>query len=159
MSRAERIAMLHSLPAQLREKIAGLTPEQLTTAYNAPEWTVAQNIHHLADTHWNAFMRCKLILTEEYPAVRPYNINALAELPDASDANVEDSLKIIEGVHARWARLLEQITDSDMEKKGYHPETKREMTPATLLELYTNHGQAHLKQIQEVLDKMPAQGA
>jgi hypothetical protein len=97
-------------------------------------------------------MRCKLILTEDYPAVRPYNINLLAELPDAKDANVEDSLRMLEGIHARWARMLES-TDG-WEKKGYHPETKREMTPASILELYSNHGEAHLRQIQEVLDKM-----
>jgi hypothetical protein len=152
MERQEKIEAIRSFPARLREKIAGLSAEQLTTAYNAPEWTIAQNVHHLADSHWNAFMRCKLVLTEDYPTVRPYDQVALAELPDGKDAHIEDSLLILEGLHARWARLFEHVTD--WQKKGYHPELKADMTPDFLLGAYVNHGDGHLRQIQEVLDKM-----
>jgi hypothetical protein len=101
----------------------------------------------------NSYIRFKLILTEENASVRPYDQNAFAELPDASDANIEDSLLILEGLHARWARMMDNISDWD--KAGFHPELKKTITLDSLLNIYSNHCDAHTKQIQEVMDKMP----
>ena len=82
-TRAEAIQAIRALPAQLREIVQGLSAEQLNTAYNAPEWTIAQNIHHLADTHMVCIRRFKLILTSPRFQFTSYDVNALAEMPDA----------------------------------------------------------------------------
>lgn len=152
MSRAEKIDIIRNFVPRLRALVEGLTPEQLTTAYNAPEWTVAQNVHHLVDSHVNAYVRVKLLLVEENPTVRPYKQNDFAELPDGKDAHIEDSLLVLQGLHARWARMLDSITDWD--RQGYHPEAQRTITLDDLLNTYSNHCEAHIKQINEVLAKM-----
>lgn len=152
MTLKEKIAIIEGFVPRLRAKVEGLTPEQLTTQYNPPEWTVAQNVHHLVDSHANSYIRFKLILTEDNPTLRPYDQATWAELPDASDANIEDSLRILEGLHARWTRMLKGITDWD--KSGYHPELATEITLSDLLDTYSDHCEAHLRQIQEVLDTM-----
>ncbi len=156
-SRAESIAIIRALPAQLREKVAGLSDEQLTTAYNAPEWTIAQNIHHLADTHMVCLRRFKLILTSPSFQFTSYDVNAIAEMPDASNADIEHSLKILDGLQARWATLLENLSDDEWLKVGRASSPDRpDYSLEDLARLYSGHGINHLQQIQEVLDKMPA---
>jgi hypothetical protein len=152
MTLDEKIAVIKGFVPLLREKVAGLSPEQLTTAYNAPEWTVAQNVHHLVDSHVNSFVRFKLILTEDHPTLRPYDQDAFAELADCKDANIEDSLMILQGLHARWGRMLDNI--SDWERIGFHPGLDKDISLTDLLDIYVDHCEGHLKQIQEVLDKM-----
>lgn len=152
MTREEKIAVIRDFVPRLRQQIAGLSSEQLTTQYNPPEWTIAQNVHHLVDSHANSYIRFKLILTEDNATIRPYDQVAFAELPDAMDANIEDSLLILQGLHARWARMLENITD--WSKSGYHPELDKSISLGDLLEIYWNHCDAHIQQIQEVMDKM-----
>lgn len=152
MTREEKIAIIRDYVPRLRAQIADLTDEQLTTQYNAPEWTVAQNVHHLVDSHVNSFLRFKLILTEENADIHPYDQDAFAELSDASDANIGDSLLILEGLHARWARMLNNI--SDWEKTGFHLGLKKTISLDDLLNIYSNHCNAHIQQIQDVLDKM-----
>lgn len=156
-SRAESIAIIRALPAQLREKVVGLSDEQLTTAYNAPEWTIAQNIHHLADTHMVCLRRFKLILTSPSFQFTSYDVNAIAEMPDASNADIEHSLKILDGLQARWAILLENMSDDEWLKVGRAASPDRpDYSLEDLARLYSGHGINHLQQIQEVLDKMPA---
>lgn len=151
--RAEQIQMIRDLPAQLREKIAGFTQEQMMTAYIPHEWTIAQNIHHLADTHMICIRRFKLILTNPSFDFESYDVDKVAALPDARDADVEYSLKILEGLHARWAILMENLSDEEWEKTGNHP--KIGLYPLTrLLQVYSNHGKNHLQQIQDVIDAM-----
>jgi hypothetical protein len=152
MNQSEKIAIIKYFVPRLREKILGFSAEQLTTAYNAPEWTIAQNVHHLVDSHVNAYIRFKLILTEENATLRPYSQAAFAELADGKDAHIEDSLMILDGLHARWGRMMDTITD--WERAGYHPEYKKTISLDDLLNTYSNHCDAHLKQIQEVIDKM-----
>ena len=152
MSHEEKIAVIKNFVPRLRQKVAGLNAEQLTTQYNAPEWTVAQNVHHLVDSHVNGFNRFKLVLTEDYATIVPYNQAAYAELVDCKDANIEDSLMILQGLHARWGRMLDAI--NDWEKKGYHGGLKKDVNLSDLLEIYSSHCEAHLTQIQEVKDKM-----
>ena len=156
-SRADYIDAFRKLPAQLRENVRGLSVEQLTTAYNAPEWTIAQNIHHLADTHMVCIRRFKLILTSSSFQFTSYDVNAIAELPDAKDADIEYSLKILEGLHARWAVLLENMTDDEWGKVGRGASPDRpDHSLEELARVYSQHGINHLQQIQDVLDKMPA---
>ena len=154
LSTDERIAIIRDFVPRLRAQVNGFSAEELTTAYNAPEWTIAQNVHHLVDSHVNSFCRFKLILTEDHPDFRPYNQALWAELPDAKDANIEDSLLILQGLHSRWVRMLEHITD--WSRTGYHPEYKVEHSLDSLLTTYATHCNLHIKQIQEVIDKMSA---
>jgi len=149
----ERIETLRRFPDELTKLVEGLSAEQLTTAYNEPEWTIAQNVHHLADAHMNSFIRFKLILTEEKPALRPYEQSDWATLPDATNADVEASLQLLRGLHARWVCLLEAV--DEWGKPGYHPELMW-ITLDDLLTHYADHCRAHLAQIQAVLDKMPS---
>lgn len=156
-TRAEAIEAIRKLPAQLREQAGALSVEQLTTAYNAPEWTIAQNIHHLADTHMVCIRRFKLILTSPRFQFTSYDVDAIAEFPDAKDADIEHSLKLLEGLQARWAILLENLTEEEWGKSGIASSPDRaDMTLEQLAFVYSQHGINHLRQIQDVLDKMPA---
>ena len=156
-TRAEAIDAIRKLPAQLREIVQGLSVEQLTTAYNAPEWTIAQNIHHLADTHMVCIRRFKLILTSPRFQFTAYDVNAIAEYPDAKDADIEHSLKLLEGLQARWAILLVNLSEEEWGKIGIGSSPDRpDMSLEQLVFVYAQHGINHLRQIQDVLDKMPA---
>lgn len=152
MTRDEKIAIIRDFVPRLRAQVADLSPEQLTTQYNPPEWTVAQNVHHLVDSHMNSFVRFKLILIEENAEIHPYDADAFAELPDASDANIGDSLLILEGLHARWARMLDNI--SNWGKSGFYLGLKKPISLDDLLNIYSNHCNDHIQQIQAVMDKM-----
>ncbi len=156
-TRADYIAAIRQLPAQLREQVKDLSTEQLTTAYNAPEWTIAQNIHHLADTHMVCIRRFKLILTSPRFQFTAYDVNAIAEYPDAKDADIEYSLKLLEGLQARWAILLENLSEEQWGLVGIASSPDRpNYSLEELARAYAQHGLNHLQQIQEVLDKMPA---
>ncbi|MCY4063899.1 MAG: DinB family protein [Chloroflexi bacterium] len=155
-TRTEAIEAIRQLPAQLRELVDGLSVEQLTTAYNAPEWTIAQNIHHLADTHMVCIRRFKLILTSPRFQFTAYDVNAIAEYPDAKDADIEHSLKLLEGLQARWAILLENLSEEEWGKVGIGSSPDRpDMNLEQLAFVYSQHGINHLQQIQDVLDLMP----
>lgn len=153
-TRADIIAVIRSLPAQLREKVSGLTEEQLTTPYNKGEWTIAQNVHHLADTHMVCIRRFKLILTSPEFHFTPYDVNAIAEYPDAKDADIEHSLKLLDGLQARWAILLENLSDEEWAKIGFSQ--RGDLSIEELARIYAQHGLNHLIQIQDVFDCMPA---
>lgn len=149
---AERIAIIRDLPTQLEQLTARLTSKQLTTAYNAPEWTVAQNIHHLADGHMQGFTRIKLTMTEDHPTIKPYDQEKWANLPDANNHDVATSLSILQGIHQRCVILLESITD--WSRTCYNPKSDKVLTLDDLLTIYANHSTAHLQQIRDVLAKM-----
>lgn len=148
--RAALIDSIRRLPAELAALVAPLSPEQLTTPYMAGEWTVAQNVHHLLDSHMNSYVRCKLILTEGRPTLRPYDQDAWAALPDASAADLIDSLAALGGLHARWARFWESLPEAAWARPGFHPENG-EVTLEGLLASYAAHGEGHLDQIRRTL--------
>src|SRR5262245_59460088 len=120
--RRELIEKIRELPARLRERVSGLTDRQLTTHFQAGEWTVAQNVHHLADSHMNSFIRIRLILTEERPTLKPYDQDLWAELADSGTTALEESLSILEGLHHRWVRLFESLGEEEWRRAGLHPE-------------------------------------
>ena len=156
-NRAAAIDAIRQLPAQLRAQVEGLSAEQLTTAYNAPEWTIAQNIHHLADTHMVCIRRFKLILTSPRFQFTSYDVNAIAEMPDAKDADIEHSLRILDGLQARWAILLENLSEEEWANVGYASSPDRpDYDLERLAFVYAQHGLNHIQQIQDVLDKMPS---
>ncbi len=152
--RSEKIAKLAALPARLTAQVARLTADQLTTHYLAGEWTVAQYVHHLGDSHMNSFIRVKLILTEDYPTLRPYDQDAWALTPEANAADLTPSLTLLTGLHARWVRLFASLDDAQWRRKGYHPENG-DVSVADILLTYAAHGEGHMDQIRRTLAAAP----
>ena len=144
------IEKIEVLPAQLSSLVQNLSQAQLTTAYLAQEWTVAQNVHHLADSHMNSFIRLKLILTEDKPPLKPYDQEAWADLADGNGADIEISLTLLRGLHQRWGKLFRSLDGPAWAQTGMHPEVG-EVTPLDLLASYAQHGEDHLDQIQRTL--------
>lgn len=153
-TRQEMIAKLRRLPQQVAELTEKLTPEQLTSHYLPGEWSVAQNVHHLADSHMNSYIRLKLILTEENPTIRPYDQDLWAMTAEANSPDLSASLTLLRGLHQRWADLFESLDESQWQRTGIHPESGV-ITPASLLEYYSAHGEAHLDQMQRTLAAQP----
>ena len=148
--RAEMIEKIRQLSAQLTAVVLPLTAEQLTTHYLPNEWSVAQNVHHLADSHLNSFIRLKLILAEENPPLKPYQQDDWAVLPDAIHADISDSLFLLTGLHRRWVRLLESLSEAQWQRKGLHGQLGT-VTVEDLLRIYAAHGEGHIGQIQRTL--------
>lgn len=142
------IKTITELPVVVTESVAWLTDEKLDTHYRPEGWTIRQVVHHLADSHLNSFCRFKLALTEDFPTIRGYHEDRWAELPD-SEMTVNSSLKIIEGVHARWSRLLNSMSDEDFKRKLNHPESG-EWTLEKMLGLYDWHSRHHTAHITEL---------
>lgn len=153
MTQQERLAQIEKirhLPSQVEELVKGLTPEQLTTHFLPNEWTVAQNIHHLADSHMNSYIRCKLIATEEQPPLKPYDQDRWADFTDASSADLSASLTLLKSLHARWVIFWETLPDDAWSRIGIHPENGP-MSLERIVGVYAEHGEGHLDQISRTL--------
>ena len=111
--RQELIAKFRALPTQVEQLVTDLSAAQLTDRPLPGEWSVAQNVHHLVDSHLNSYVRCKLIITENHPTFKPYDQDRWAALPDASQADIADSLAMLRHLHARWVVFWESLTESD----------------------------------------------
>ena len=144
--RQEKIAALRTLPGEVRQAIAGLNDSQLDTRYRDGGWTVRQVVHHIADSHMNAYIRARLILTEDNPTLKPYDQDSWAQLIDAAGAPVAPSLAIIEGVHERLVQLFENCADADWSRPAHHPESGA-MTLERILSIYSGHGRNHVGQL------------
>jgi hypothetical protein len=118
----------------------------LETKYR--NWTIRQIIHHLADSHVNAYVRFRLALTEDAPKIKPYDETRWAELPDAKSEDVELSLRLLEAIHARWARLLHAMSDADFSRAYKHPEFNATYKLSEALGSYAHHGRHHVGQIR-----------
>ena len=145
ISRAEKIEAIRVLPAELTAAVEGLSDEQLDTPYRKGGWTLRQIVHHIADSHMNAFIRIKLILAEDHPTLKPYNQDEWAKASDYT-VGIEPSLAIVSGVQERMANLLENIREEEWSRTGYHPENG-DMTLDDLLNIYSGHGRHHIEQI------------
>jgi hypothetical protein len=120
--RSEQIATIASLPTLLRNAVKGLTTQQLDTPYRDGGWRVRQVVHHLADSHINGFVRHRLALTEQEPRILAYNESEWSRLSDAEE-DITLSLKILDGLHARWASLLRSLSESQLQRTYFHPES------------------------------------
>ena len=120
--RRRYIDQMAGAPAKLREAVGGLSSSQLDTPYRPEGWTVRQVVHHLADSHMNAYVRFKLALTEANPSVKSYDQGRWAELEDSRTAPVEASLSIFEGVYQRWIILLRSLSAEDFVRTLNHPD-------------------------------------
>ncbi|MDR1876361.1 MAG: putative metal-dependent hydrolase [Flavobacteriaceae bacterium] len=135
------------LSGKLNKEIQGLSENQLNTPYRPAGWTIRQVVHHLADSHMNAFIRIKLALTEEKPVVKPYFEGRWAELTDSKNYLVEPSLKILEGVHQRWSSLFKSLSEEDMKRTLIHPGYGKEFQINEMIAMYAWHGNHHLAHI------------
>ena len=147
--RQEAINELASLPAKLRGAVEGLDDAQLDTPYRQGGWTVRQVVHHVPDSHVNAFVRLKLALTEDKPTIKPYDEAAWAELADSKAAPIESSQTLLQSVHARWDRLWRSLEPQHFARVLVHPE-HGERTVDWLLFLYEWHGRHHTAHITEL---------
>ena len=120
-ARSEANAGLAAAPAALRAAVAGLDDTQLDTPYRPGGWTVRQVVHHVADSHVNAYVRVKLGLTEAEPIIKTYAEERWAELPDSAGP-IGVSLELLEALHRRWVSLLEQVGPDDLARTVHHPE-------------------------------------
>jgi uncharacterized damage-inducible protein DinB len=152
--RAECIARIAAAPARLQAAVAGLDDGQLDTPYRPGGWTVRQVVHHVPDSHLNAYTRIRLAMTEDTPTIKPYEEARWAELPDARTLPVEVSLALLEALHRRWVALLQRLDAGDGARRLRHPEHGRLMTIDELLALYAWHGEHHVAHVTGLRERM-----
>jgi uncharacterized damage-inducible protein DinB len=148
--RADAIDAIVRAPAGIRAAVKGLSDKQLDTPYRPGGWTVRQVVHHVPDSHMNAYCRFKLGLTEDTPTIKPYDEARWAELPDGRSPLVDESLAMLEALHARWVVLLKNMKPADFARAINHPEWDAPMSLDTLLALYAWHGRHHTAHITEL---------
>lgn len=146
LERAAFRRRIAALPAEARSAVSGLDEAALDTPYREGGWSPRQIVHHLADSHLNAFTRFKLGITEDLPTLKPYDQDRWAETADVSGVGVDASLSILEGLHERWARLLESLAPPDFGRLLNHPEIGA-IDLDFLLQLYAWHGAHHVAQV------------
>lgn len=143
------IDQIAAAPAEIARRVEGLTPAQLQTPYRPGGWTAAQVVHHLADSHINAYIRTRFAIVEDNFTVKPYDEKVWASLPDARSIDVAPSISILRGLHARWATLLRTLTPEQFQRPLLHPE-RGPMTIHTLTQLYAWHGRHHGGHLDQV---------
>jgi hypothetical protein len=152
VSAKEREAMMERLastPVRLRNAVAGMAEAQLDTPYRDGGWTARQVVHHLPDSHVNSYVRFKLALTEDEPAIKPYDEGAWAKLSDTWDTPVETSLILLEALHARWVTLLRGLTEEQWKRTMRHPKNGL-LRLDQVLALYAWHGDHHIAHVSLV---------
>jgi hypothetical protein len=137
------MAALAEFPAAFRAAATALSEAQLATPYREGGWTARQVVHHVADSHANAYIRARWLLTEDRPDLKAYDEKAWAELPDAALSPIEPSLTIIDGIHARLHALLANVPPADFAREIVHPE-RGPMTLEKLVQMYAWHGRHHI---------------
>ena len=147
------IQNIGALPALLLQAVEGLDDAQQDTPYREGGWTIRQVVHHLADSHMNAYIRTKLALTEDEPVIKPYDEAAWAKFADASVAPIDTSLVLLTTLHDRWTRTLREMSAAPFERKFRHPELGL-MDIDSQLALYDWHGRHHLAHITSLRDRM-----
>ena len=147
------IAEIAEAPALVRKAVEGLDDRQLDSPYRPGGWTVRQVVHHLPDSHMNAYTRFKLGMTEDHPTIKPYKEGRWAELSEARTAPPDLSLAILESLHRRWVLFLESMKPEDFRRTLNHPESGTE-TLDRMLQLYAWHGKHHTAHITSLRKRM-----
>lgn len=151
--RRKFIGEIEQAPAAIRAAVQGLSSEQLDTPYRDGGWNVRQVVHHVPESHMNAYIRFKLALTEDEPTIKPYAEDLWARLVDVQTTPIEVSLVLLESLHARWVRLLRSLDEEEWKRKFKHPE----LGPVSLeknLAIYAWHGRHHTAHITELRKRM-----
>jgi len=148
------IREIEEVPALYEAAVRNLNQEQLDTPYRPEGWTVRQVIHHVPDSHMNAYIRFHWTLTEDHPTIKAYNEADWAELPYLKEVPIQHSLDILKSVHARWVVLLKNLSVTDFERTYIHPQYGRVFSLKTVLALYAWHGKHHLAHIENLKERM-----
>ena len=141
------------LPEELELSIQNLDVHQLHTPYREGGWTVQQLVHHVADSHANAYIRFKLGLTENNPAIKPYEEKDWAKLNDVEALPINVSLTLLHALHQRWVAAIKDLSEDQWERTVYHPEHKINMSLWYLLGMYAWHGKHHVKHINALRER------
>jgi hypothetical protein len=144
--RARYIEEIAAAPAALRAAVKGMNEEKLNTPYRPGGWTIRQVVHHVPDSHLNAYIRMKLALTEDEPRIVPYEEDLWAKLPDVNDVPIETSLVLLESVQERWVAVMRSMTDAQWQRAYVHPELGRYPLDRQAA-LYAWHGKHHVAHI------------
>lgn len=150
--RQELLHQIEQAPANLRVAVKGLSQQQLDTPYRPEGWSVRQVVHHVPDSHLNAYIRTKLALTEEDPTIKPYAEDRWAQLADTQSTPVEVSLTLLDSLHDRWIRLLRSLQPEDWKRTFRHPD----LGPMSLeknLVLYAWHGRHHVAHVTALRER------
>jgi len=142
------------LPLHLENAILNLDESQINTPYRPDGWTVKQLVHHVADSHMNAYIRFKLGLTEDNPTIKSYDEGAWANLPDTHNLPINISLTLLHALHARWMEVIKGIKGDEWNRTVFHPEQKKEITLWHLLGMYAWHGKHHVAHITALRERM-----
>lgn len=148
-ARSAAIATIRQFPQALRAAAGTLDEAQLATPYRDGGWTARQVIHHVADSHVNAYVRTRWLLTEDRPTLKAYDEKAWAELPDAALSPIEPSLTLVDAAHQRWATLLESLPEDVFAREIVHPE-RGPMSLDKLVQMYAWHGRHHIAHLELV---------
>lgn len=150
----EYINDMEKFTAILSKEIAGLTKEQLNTPYRDGGWTIQQLVHHIADSHMNGYIRAKLVVTEDTPAIKPYDQDRWSELEEVKISNINESIKILDALHKRWVTFLRTLTPEDFEKEYFHPEHGISISLRSSTASYGWHCRHHVAHITNLKKKM-----
>jgi len=151
--RVRWISQIAEAPSMLRAAVAGLNEEQLSTPYRPGGWSVRQVVHHVPESHMNAFVRFKLALTENEPTIKPYDEDAWAKLADVAAAPIEASLALLDALHIRWVTLLRLLDEDQYARAFRHPALGVIRLDGNLA-LYAWHGRHHTAHITSLRDRM-----
>jgi uncharacterized damage-inducible protein DinB len=151
--REELITAIEAAPDGLRRAVSDLDDVQLSTPYRPGGWTVRQLVHHVPDSHMNAYVRFRLALTEDQPTIKPYAEDRWAQLADATAAPVADSLDLLDALHRRWTALLRSMSDVDFARTFRHPDLGLVRLDRNLA-LYAWHGRHHIAHATALRERM-----
>lgn len=147
------ISILEHFPNRLNNMVSSLSENQLNTPYRPDGWTVRQTIHHIYDSHHNAYTRFKWALTETTPTIKAYDEKAWAETADAKNAPIELSLSAINALHAKWVYLIKGLSQEQLLKEFYHPERNRNYKLVETIGSYAWHSNHHYSHIENLLKR------
>lgn len=150
----EWVMDIKNLPQHLENAVLNLDELQLDTPYREGGWTVKQLVHHVADSHMNAYIRFKLGLTEDNPTIKPYDEAAWAEMADTKNLPINISLTILHAVHARWNEVLKSMGRTDLDRTVFHPQHKKQLTLWELLGMYAWHSRHHTAHVTSLRERM-----
>lgn len=147
-AKRQLIEELEKFPEDLKRLLSSADSVKYEEKTLPGVWTVKQVVHHLADSHMNAFIRMKLALSEDVPIIKPYHEGLWAEMKDSTDVPAEESISILVSLHRRWTVLFRSLTPEEWKKEFYHPDNKRKVNMEDMVGMYVWHGKNHKAHIE-----------
>lgn len=147
------ISEIEALPEQIKNATENLSDEQLNQTYRPDGWTLRQVVHHIPDSHMNAYIRFKQAMTEDIPTIRPYYEERWAETEEAKNGDIAMSVSLLTALHQRWVAFLKTLDFEDYQRKYIHPAQGKELNLANMLGMYAWHGKHHLAHITNTISK------